>query len=145
LAAKLVTCKNNLPAGGGICDASALQGAQSGAATALIDKDNVQVILGCNTTFTGAVNPTISFTANSPSLVGCGMGSTIITTSSNTADVVSVAGTSQRGNFHDFQATQPSTRTGGAAIRMSGGNAALYNLYIPIYFDGISFDTATTS
>src|SRR5262249_6187816 len=76
LAQNGVTCKKNWPAGGGICDASALQGAQRGAATPLIEKANVQVILGCNTTFTGAVNPTISFTANSPSLVGCGMGST---------------------------------------------------------------------
>jgi hypothetical protein len=103
------------------------------------------LLLGAYTLTGGAgANPVISVGPQS-TLAGVGMNYSIVTSTSNTNDIVKAPSASQRFTIHDLTITQPVTRSAGAALRMSGGNASVYNIYIPIYHDGMFFDTAITS
>lgn len=151
----------------GVCDAFFYGGLDAGASINLAEADSAcssvtalnftnpttaatinatkPLTLGAYTLTGGAgANPVISVGPQS-TLAGVGMNYSIVTSTSNTNDVVKAPAAAQRFTIHDLTITQPVTRSAGAALRMSGGNASVYNIYIPIYFDGIFFDTAITS
>ncbi|HEY4678811.1 MAG TPA: hypothetical protein VIJ01_16715 [Candidatus Angelobacter sp.] len=121
-------------------DATGFTGPQTGTSTVTA---TVPLTVGAYT-YTSSANPAM-VVGNQSAIIGLGMNNTIVTSSSNTADVVRALSTSQRFTIHDLTVQQPVTRTAGAALRMSGGNASIYNISIPIYFDGMFFDTAITS
>jgi hypothetical protein len=65
----ITNCKNNLPPTGGTCDARGLEGAQTAAATILLDKPGLRLLLGA-ATLSLAGSPGIAITAERTTIEG---------------------------------------------------------------------------
>jgi hypothetical protein len=77
--AKIVNCIADLPAAGGVCDASGIQGRQTLAGQITITKP-VKLLLGAVTLWYGSVNAPFLITSSGVSIIGLGRGITTITT-----------------------------------------------------------------
>jgi len=77
--AKIVNCMADLPAAGGVCDASGIQGTQTISGQITISKP-VKLLLGAVTLSYGSVNAPFLITSNGVAIIGLGRGITTITT-----------------------------------------------------------------
>jgi len=148
--AKLNNCIVNITNGlngafGGICDASNLQGFQAAAATITVNHDLVTILLPCNVVLTLAGSPGLSWTNTNGAMLGCSQQNTIITTSSATADVISLSSLATKNHFSDFTVQSAVTRTAGSGIRVSGGDNDFERIAVLPTWNGVSLDTATSS
>jgi len=119
---------------GGIVDATALTGAQTSASTITLNKA-CQLRLG-NVTLQLAGSPGINMTADGSSIVGLGPVTTVLQTSSGTADIIQT--TANFNSVNGVSLVSSVARTGGAGIRCKGGNGTFGNITIDKTFNGIS-------
>lgn len=134
MGAKINAAIADLPSTGGIVDATAFQGAQSAAATITVTQ-GITVLLG-GVTLTLAGSPGINLSGQGACVEGIGIGTTILQTSSGTADIIQ---TNNNFNSAKFLSLVSSVaRTGGAALRCKGGNGTFEELTIDKTYNGIS-------
>lgn len=148
--AKLNNCIVNITNGlngafGGICDASNLQGFQSAAATITVNHDLVTILLPCNIVLTLAGSPGLSWTNTNGAMFGCSQQNTIITTSSATADVISLGSLATKNHFSDFTIQSAVVRSAGSGLRVSGGDNDFERIAVLPTWNGVTLDTAVSS
>jgi|GEM_PF-2720801 len=141
---KLNNCIAALPAGGGICDATALQGAQTAAKTVNVTKNNVGILLGA-VTLKMSGNPGINWTASNSYLSGATYGSTILSINSATADLLYLPSVSGRNKFSDLTVQSSVVRTAGAGMHIQGGNNTFERIGLLPIWNGMVFDSAGAS
>lgn len=133
MGAQINAAISDLPAGGGIIDATAFQGAQSAATTITINKPCILKLGGVTLTLAGS--PGINLSSNGASIQGKGWNTTILSTSSGTADVIQ---TNALGNsVYDLSILSSVARTGGAGLHPLGGDGHFARLSIDKTFNGI--------
>lgn len=130
------------PATGCIIDATSFLGAQAAASTIALSKP-VFLKLG-EVTLTCAASPGISITAVGSSIVGLGMDTTILQTSSGTADILQLGAAFFYVAFMGFRSTV--ARTGGAGINMvaNGSNGTGQSLRFDKTWNGIACTVSTS-
>jgi hypothetical protein len=134
MGAKIAAAIADLPAGGGIVDATAFQGAQAAASTITVNKA-VKLLLG-TVTLSLAGSPGINLSTNGAGIIGLGWNVTNLSTSSGTADVVE---TNALGNYvSNLSIISSVARTGGAGLHPLGGDGNFTNLTIDKTFNGIN-------
>ncbi len=148
--AKLNNCIVNITNGlnsafGGICDMSNMQGALASAATITMNHDLVTIILPCDATITLAGSPGMNWTNSNAAMLGCGQQSTVFTTSSATADIITLGTTATKNHMSDFTIQSSVARTAGNGLRISGGDNEFERIAILPVWNGVNFDTATSA
>lgn len=135
MGAKIAAAIAAAPSTGCIIDATAFQGAQAAAVTITVNKP-VQILLG-NVTLTLAGSPAITLTSSGASIVGLGMQTTVLITSSGTADILNIGATFCQ--LEGFSMRTSVARTGGSAINLaaSSGNGSFRHLRLDKTFNGI--------
>ena len=119
MGAKINAAIADLPSSGGIVDATAFQGAQSAAATITLNKPMV-LLLGA-VTLTMAGSPGIAISATGASVMGLGQDTTILITSSGTADIIQVTSPFWYVSKLGFRSSV--ARTAGAGLNMAAGSS----------------------
>lgn len=121
-----------------ICDATAITGSQSlTSATVNCNQTNTTILLG-TVTITSSLSPIFNLSANRCALRGMpAAATTIILTSSATADVIQVPCSSCDVENLSIASTNGTTRTAGAGINLTGGAATIANIKLAEIWNGI--------
>lgn len=145
-AAKIQAAHDDLSSAGGVIDARALTGSQSGTSTITISKP-VTILVG-PTTLTSSASPVINFAsgAGGSSLIGIERTSSILRTSHGTGDILQFnQGSGAYISIQNLGFRATVSRTGGAAINIVNGAAHIRHIRIDTTYDGINLKQTTAN